>query len=240
MGKLTSSRNISLDPTTPFSVNNKSKYKYKYKYDRDGRVCVHHKSLSLSHEAPLCRLWGAAHSQYGGRVTWHTAVPLKILCNVTLWHMAPFLSVKWAKLVSSYVNIFSTLCHSFKAASQCTCARRVKKAWAPHPKSHQGATLFLRNNTKPTPKKPFCLQALDQNPHHQNNKLQSQIRIYINSPAGPNNDVTRLSTFPSGRYCCPSYYWRSPWWPHFSEWPRHCMTMFSTLLYQKRGRKVYS
>ena len=133
MGKLTSSRNISLDPTTPFSVNNKSKYKYKYKYDRDGRVCVHHKSLSLSHEAPLCRLWGAALSQYGGRVTWHTAVPLKILCNVTLWHMAPFLSVKWAKLVSSYVNIFSTLYHSFKAASQCTCARRVKKACAPHP-----------------------------------------------------------------------------------------------------------
>ena len=63
------SRNISFDPTTHFSVNNKSKYKYKYKYDRDGRVCVHHKSLSLSHEAPLCRLWGAALSQYGGRVT---------------------------------------------------------------------------------------------------------------------------------------------------------------------------
>ena len=142
MGKLTSSRNISFDPTTHFSVNNKSKYKYKYKYYRDGRVCVHHKSLSLSHEAPLCRLWGAAHSQYGGRVTWHTAVPLKILCNVTLWHMAPFLSVKWAKLVSSYVNIFSTLYHSFKAASQCTCARRVKKAWAPHPKSHQEPPSF--------------------------------------------------------------------------------------------------
>ena len=123
------------------SVNNQSKYKYKY--NRDGRVCVHHKSLSLSHEAPLCRLWGAAHSQYGGRVTWHTAVPLKILCNVTLWHMAPFLSVKWAKLVSSYVNIFSTLYHSFnKAASQCTCARRVKKAWAPHPKSHQEPPSF--------------------------------------------------------------------------------------------------